>query len=117
MVVDDEPLIAMLLQDWLKELGYSTIGPASTITQAIALIESDKPDAAILDVSLHQTDCYPVADLLKERDIPFAFGTGHDTQAIASRHANVPILSKPYDLSALQRVMHELLPNIAARGS
>jgi CheY-like chemotaxis protein len=110
LILDDEPLIAMLLQDWLEELGYAVLGPTGTIAQAIDVIESDRPDAAILDVSLHQTDCYSVADVLKSRNIPFAFGTGHDAQTIASRHANAPILSKPYDQSALQRMMGKLLP-------
>jgi CheY-like chemotaxis protein len=109
LILDDEPLIAMLLHDWLEELGYEAIGPANTVAQALAFVESDRLDAAILDVSLHKTDCYPVADVLKARNIPFAFGTGRDEQLIALRHAGTPILTKPYDLSALQEVMGKLL--------
>jgi CheY-like chemotaxis protein len=67
LILDDEPLIAMLLHDWLEELGYEAIGPANTVAQALAFVENDRLDAAILDVSLHKTDCYPVADVLKAR--------------------------------------------------
>jgi CheY-like chemotaxis protein len=109
LILDDEPLIAMLLHNWLEELGYEPIGPANTVAQAVALIENDRPDAAILDVSLHKDDCYSLADALKTRNIPFAFGTGRDEQLIAPRHAGTPILTKPYDLSALQEVMGKLL--------
>jgi CheY-like chemotaxis protein len=109
LVLDDEPLIAMLLDDWLEELGYEPVGPANTVAQAIPLVETDRPDAAILDVSLHKTDCYPVADALKARSIPFVFGTGRAEQSIALRHAGRPILTKPYDLNALKSVMGKLL--------
>jgi|SoiMethySBSTD1v2_1073268.scaffolds.fasta_scaffold773218_2 CheY-like chemotaxis protein len=110
LILDDEPLIAMLLHNWLEELGYEPIGPANTVAQAVALIENDRPDAAILDVSLHKDDCYSLADALKTRNIPFAFGTGRNKQMIAPRHAEVPMLSKPYDQTALELVMSELLP-------
>lgn len=109
LILDDEPLIAMLLHDWLEELGYKPVGPASTVAQAVGIIESDSLDAAILDVSLQKTDCYPVADALKARGIPFTFGTGHVAQAIVPRHADVPVLCKPYDLNALQEMMSKLL--------
>jgi CheY-like chemotaxis protein len=109
LILDDEPLIAMLLHNWLEELGYEPIGPVNTVAQAVAVVENDRPDAAILDVSLHKTDCYPVADVLKARNIPFVFGTGRDEQTIAPRHADVPMLCKPYDISALQQVMDKLL--------
>ena len=109
LILDDELLIAMLLHNWLEELGYEPIGPANTVAQAVALVENDRPDAAILDVSLHKTDCYPAADVLKARNTPFAFGTGRDEQTIAPRHADVPMLRKPYDKTALELVMGELL--------
>jgi DNA-binding response OmpR family regulator len=109
LILDDEPFIAMLLQDWLEELGYEPVGPAYTIAQALILVENERPDAAILDVSLHKTDCYPVADVLKARNTPFAFGTGRGEHMITKRHADVPLLCKPYDIAALREVMGKLL--------
>ncbi len=52
LVVDDEPLIAMMLQDWLNEIGFKTVGPACNIADALRLVGSEIVDAAILDVSV-----------------------------------------------------------------
>jgi CheY-like chemotaxis protein len=111
LVLDDEPLIAMLIKDWLEELGYEALGPAHSVSQALAAIEGDNPDAALLDVSLGDTDSYRVADVLKTRNIPFAFGTGRDERAIESRHKGVPILTKPYDVNSLEAILAKLLPS------
>ena len=109
LIVDDEPLIAMLVQDWLEDLGHEAIGPAHSVRQALTLIDVHKPDAAILDVSLGNENSYGVADVLKTRNIPFAFGTGRDEQMITPGHADVPILRKPYDATALKQLMSTLL--------
>jgi DNA-binding response OmpR family regulator len=80
------------------------------VPQALSLITDRPPDAAILDVSLGKENCYPVADFFKARGIPFAFGTGGNEQTIAARHADAPILSKPYSAEALRSVLSALLP-------
>ena len=108
LVVDDEPLIAALIVEWLEQLGYEPLGPARTVEQAIAMIDNDRPDAAILDVSLGDEHSYSVADRLKTESIPFAFATGRDRQSIPPAHANVPLLIKPYDLTAITEVMENL---------
>jgi len=109
LVVDDEPLVAMLVQDWLEQLGYEALGPAATVEQAFELLAPQYPDAAIMDVTLQDGDCYPLADHLKLHNVPFAFATGRDGGAIAPRHANAPILTKPFDLEAIAGVMRHLV--------
>ena len=109
LVLEDEPLIAMLIQDWLEDLGCEVVGPALTVVQALTLIEQKKPDAAILDISVGATDSSPVADELRMRNVPYAFATGRDGSGIASRHATAPILAKPYDQAGIQSVLSELL--------
>ena len=89
LVIEDEPLIAMLLVDWLRELGYDPIGPASTVAKALDLIVGSAPDAAIVDVSLNGESCHPVAEALRERDIPFVFATGHAEVSTLRRHADL----------------------------
>jgi CheY-like chemotaxis protein len=109
LVLEDEPLIAMLMQDWLAELGCETLGPTGTVQAALALIESQPPDAAILDISLGKQDCYPVADRLQDRAIPFAFATGRAADDIVSRHQAAPRLSKPVNFAAVSGVIGKLL--------
>lgn len=82
LVVDDEALIAMMLCDLLSEFGHQTVGPAYSEGQALELIASTEIDAAILDVTLGDHDCFGVATVLGERGIPFAFATGHGAHAV-----------------------------------
>ena len=104
LVIEDEPLIAFLLVDWLRELGYEPTGPASTVAKALDLIVSSTPHAAIVDVSLNGESCHPVAEALRERDIPFVFATGH-AEALGAPYAGTPILPKPFDFQAVKEAL------------
>lgn len=109
LVLDDEPLIAMLLADWLMEQGVQAVGPAHTVAQALALIEETKVDAAVLDVSLADGNCYAAADVLASRGIPFAFATGHGAEGVDERFKHIVTISKPFDYEAVQQMVSTLL--------
>lgn len=76
LVVDDEPLIAMMLEDILDDLGCAVIGPALDVGEAEALAREAAIDAAILDVNLGDGTSHSVAELLCERHIPFVVASG-----------------------------------------
>jgi DNA-binding response OmpR family regulator len=101
LIVDDEPMISLLLEDWLEELGHQAVGPARNVKSALALIDSAGPDAAIVDVSLGAESGYPVAERLAERKIPFVFATGRAEGSLRPPFANAPMLSKPFDFAAV----------------
>jgi DNA-binding NtrC family response regulator len=109
LVLDDEPLIAMMIVDWLEELGLEVMGPAHSIKQAQALLENGYPDAAILDVTLGSETSYPVAELLAQRNVPFVFATGHGTAAVAPQFQHIQSLAKPFDFDVIRQVMANLL--------
>jgi DNA-binding response OmpR family regulator len=109
LVVEDERLIAMMVQEWLTELGCQTLGPAHTVADALALIKDAPIDAAILDVSLQKEDCAPVAATLHDRGVPFAFATGHAANGLAARFPGAPSLAKPYDFEDVRTVVTGLL--------
>ena len=109
LVLEDEPLIAVMMRDWLTELGCETVGPAQTVPSALALIENGPLDGAILDVSIGHQDSSAAADSLRSRCIPFAFATGRTGYGLAARYPDAPSLSKPYDFAALRGVVAELL--------
>jgi DNA-binding response OmpR family regulator len=96
LVLEDEPLISDLLQDWLTELRCRTVGPAQSVKGALGLIEAGPLDGAILDVSLRGEDSYSVAQALAERGVPFAFATGFAAPEVGGRFPNVLILRKPF---------------------
>jgi DNA-binding response OmpR family regulator len=111
LVLDDEPLISMMLEEWLTELGYETLGPANSVRSALDFIANAALDAAILDVSLGDEQCYSVADALRGRGIPFALATGHGAHGVDIRFKDALVLSKPFDFEEVRDVMAKLFDN------
>jgi CheY-like chemotaxis protein len=109
LVVDDEPLIAMLVEDWLNELHCETVGPVGSAREALTLIDGQSLDGAILDVSLGNDNSFPIADALLDRGVPFAFATGHSADRIEPRFKDAPTLVKPYDFERIREVLAALL--------
>jgi DNA-binding response OmpR family regulator len=114
LVVDDEPLIAMMVEDWLGELGYETIGPAHSVASALGLINDRELDRAILDVSLGGENSYSVAEVLTTRQIPFAFATGHGASNVDARYRNALMLAKPFDFDAVKGVIGRMFDGTGA---
>jgi CheY-like chemotaxis protein len=113
LVLEDEPLIALMMKEWLEELGCETVGPAATVAKALDLIKGAPIDAALLDVTLRDQDCSEVAEVLTRQGVPFAFASGRPADHISSRYAQALSLPKPYDFEGVRKVMGRLLPSIA----
>lgn len=105
LVVDDEPLIAMLLCDWLEELGHTVIGPAHSVKDALALLESEPVDGAILDVTLGQENSFDIAEALQKLSVPTVFATGHGPDSLEERFRAAPMLPKPFDFAAVEQAL------------
>ncbi|CAN5342029.1 response regulator [soil metagenome] len=111
LVVEDEMLIAAMLEDMLGELGAVVVGPAATIADGLLLARSEPLDAAVLDVNVRDQRIDPVADVLAERGIPMVFATGYGQSAILAVRG-APVLDKPY---TRERVEMALLGCLAAK--
>jgi len=109
LVVDDEALIAMMLSDLITEYGHETVGPAHSEGQALDLVATTPIDAAILDVTLGDHDCFAVAEALGKRGIPFAFATGHGAQAMPDAFRERITVSKPFDFDVVRRLIDDLV--------
>lgn len=109
LVVEDEMLVAMLLEDMLTDLGCTPVGPAGDIEDALRLVENARFDMAILDVNLNGHGSYPIADALKARGVPFAFATGYGADGVSAGYADAPTLQKPFLQADLARVIQETL--------
>ncbi len=114
LVVEDEPIIALNMQTILLDLGYRPVGPANTINEAMAVIEQRRFDAAILDVSLPDGESFGLANLLIERKIPFFFVTGRYLDALHGPLAEVPVISKPFDIATIENSLAALRDRIQA---
>jgi CheY-like chemotaxis protein len=77
LVVEDEPMIRILLEDMLGELGYTVAAEAARIEEALEATKNADFDVAILDANLHGEPASPVADALVARGTPFVFATGY----------------------------------------
>ena len=110
LVLEDEPLIAMMLRSWLEEIACETIGPAHSVQSALDLLQGARLDSALLDVSLRDNEkCYPVASALRDRRVPFAFLTGYAAEDVDARFREAPVLSKPLEFEALKGAIAKLL--------
>jgi PAS domain S-box-containing protein len=104
LLVEDEILVAMMMKDILSELGFAVIGPFSRLAEAMIAAVHEEIDAGIIDVNLGGEFVYPVADVLTARKIPFVFVTGYGVESIDGRFGYVPIVKKPVQRQALQRI-------------
>ena len=109
LIVEDEPLLALDLQDMLAELGYLVIGTATRIERAIALAEGSEFELAILDINLAGSNSFPVADILRKRQKPFIFTTGYGADGLRDGYRGTPLLTKPFGLRELERVVFRAL--------
>jgi CheY-like chemotaxis protein len=106
LVVEDESLIAMMIEDMLRDFGCEVIGPASSVSHALALLERETIDGAVLDVNLSGGQrSYPIAEALKRRGIPFAFVTGYGEAGLIAEFQGVRVLQKPFVSDHLRRVI------------
>jgi DNA-binding response OmpR family regulator len=96
LIVEDEVLLAFMLQDMLAEWGCAVVGPAGRVARALSLAGSETLDGAILDVNLAGTEVYPVARALAARQIPFIFVSGFAARRLPTEWRNRPILQKPF---------------------
>jgi CheY-like chemotaxis protein len=110
LVVEDEPLIAMMLEDYLDALGYRLAGSCDGVSEALDCVRQGGFDAALLDVNLRDGETsWPVADALSDSGRPFVIATGGTNDSVPERHATVPVLSKPYTLDGVKAAFETLL--------
>lgn len=105
LIVEDEMLVAMLLEDMLKDLGHVVVGIATRVETALSLIASTEPDLAILDVNLAGQKSFPVAEALERKGIPFVFATGYGQQGLEGNHISRTVLTKPFRSRDLERAL------------
>jgi len=96
LVVEDEMIIAMLMEDLMRELGVTNVQICPDVDSALEAVATKSFDCAILDLRIRGGASTPVADALAERAIPFVFSSGSDAGALEERHADRPLISKPF---------------------
>ena len=109
LLVEDEPLVSMMLADMLSAFGHKVDGPYNRFTDAILAAKSNNLQAGILDVNLGGEKTYAVADILANRKIPFAFVTGYGPDTIVSEFSHAPVLQKPVEAAKLHALLQQIV--------
>jgi two-component SAPR family response regulator len=109
LIVEDEAMIAMMIEDMLAEIGCEIVGPASHIAEALRVIESEDFDAAVLDVNVNGLQIFPVAAALRSKGVPFVFATGYGASGISSEYSDEPVLQKPFKQEQLENALDRVL--------
>src|SRR5579872_1169501 len=107
LLVEDEALVAMMMQDVLEDLGCTVFGPHRTIASAVDAAKAETVDLALLDINLGDELVYPAAEILAARGVRFVFLTGYDNEHVDPDFRYAPVLQKPFDREALQRALTE----------
>jgi CheY-like chemotaxis protein len=105
LVVEDEMLVAMMIEDMLADLGCTSVTSAATIEKALALINAQVFDAALLDMNLNGNDSHPVAEALSARGVPFVYSTGNSGQSLRDGYSDRPVLRKPFKYEELAAIL------------
>ncbi|WP_029030161.1 response regulator [Salinarimonas rosea] len=109
LVVEDEVLVAMMIEDTLQELGYDVVGPAYRLGAGLTALDGEPVDLAVLDVNLAGERSIPIADRLAERGIPFVFATGYGKAGLMGAHPDAPVLRKPFSGEDIRVALARLL--------
>jgi len=107
LIVEDEPLVALLLEEMFLELGFSHTNTITNLQEAIQYASHEDPSFAILDLNLQGKETYAVADILAQRSIPFAFASGAQ---VGVNRFKAPTIQKPFSLEDIERVVGNFFP-------
>jgi CheY-like chemotaxis protein len=109
LVVEDEMLVLLMIEDMLADLGCESVIAAASIKQALASIDAQTFDVAMLDMNLNGDKTYSVADALAARGVPFVFSTGYSAHSMRSGYGDQLVLKKPFRHRELGEILTRLL--------
>ena len=107
LVVEDEPLIAMMLEDFLESLGHNVSASCDNVAEALGKADEGGFDVAILDINLKGEAVWPVAERLRDKGVPFVIASGGHVEPPPAQFADVPMLEKPYTIDRISPALEK----------
>jgi CheY-like chemotaxis protein len=107
LVVEDEAMVAMMIEDLLEAFGCVVVDVAGTLARGLVIARDEqlRLDGAILDINLGGEKVYPIAACLRARNVPFVFSSGYGLSGVEAAFADVPTLAKPYQPEDLENIL------------
>ena len=105
LIVEDDWFLASDMVQQIEEVGGRILGPIADVETALQAADNEEFDAALLNMAIGKETSFPVADVLRRRQIPFAFASAYEVGAFPSRYADVPNISKPFELRIAARAL------------
>jgi CheY-like chemotaxis protein len=112
LLVEDEPLVALMIEDMLADLGIDVAATAATVAQALAATEAEF-DFALLDINLKGERSFPAAEALRQRGKPFLFVTGYGMLGTYGTDFDAVVLQKPFTLAELRAALRRAIPGFS----
>ncbi|NOT40068.1 MAG: response regulator [Alphaproteobacteria bacterium] len=109
LIVDDEPIIALDLEQGLVNAGYEIAGVTGKIEKALSVVASGACDAAILDANLGGASATPIAAALTARGLPFLVLSGYSAHQQPEALRAAPHLQKPANWPQLIKMLSSIL--------
>lgn len=110
LLVEDEPLVALMIEDMLDDLGVEVARSAATLADALAAAETEI-DFALLDINLRGERSFPAAEVLRRRGKPFLFVTGYGALGTHGTDFDVIVLQKPFTVAELRAALARIVPD------
>lgn len=105
MILEDEPLVAMLVESMVSELGMTPTVPKS-IDDAYRIANETRPDAALIDFNLWGGSSVELTNEFRRRGIPVAIMSGYDSDEIRRVFGDIPTIEKPFQSVDLEAFLH-----------
>lgn len=102
LVVEDEAMVAVMVEDMLNDLGAIVVGPAGSISEGLKFASQENLDAALLDINVRSERIDPVADKLRARNVPIVFATGYGASHLRNGGT---VIEKPYTQEKLAEAL------------
>lgn len=110
LVVEDESLVAMLLETILEDMGCTPVGAIATVDEALTVVAGDAQlDAALLDVNVAGQEVFPVAEALRARGVPFVFSTGYGEGGLPPAWRGQATIQKPFTENAIRDALFKAM--------
>lgn len=105
LVVEDEMMIAMMLEDMLADLGHQVAGVAMRLPHALEMAKTTDANVAILDINLDGRRSFPVADVLRQRGVRLIFASGYGSPGLEAPFLDEIVVRKPFEANDIQRAL------------